>query len=153
VNEHEHEYVAGEEPAIRGTVDDRDFIAFPCPFCGARQLKLDYLDLPQDTQRVGVYCGNSHCDAREIEIVTMRGAGAHQRADVAALRAIDRGTDDEQAADGTHVQRDGEGHIEGTVTSYNEASVKRSRGERDVERLDRRLRPTTVDVRPRPAKD
>jgi hypothetical protein len=40
----EHGHVVGEVPAIRGTVDDDGFTAFPCPFCGARQLKPDYLD-------------------------------------------------------------------------------------------------------------
>lgn len=149
----EHSFSRDDEPAIRATVDDAGYTAFPCPFCGARLLKVNWMDLPQDSQRVTVYCDNTYCVAREIEIVTTRGEGAHLRGDVAALRAIDSGTDDEQAAEGTLVERDADGHIEQRVTSYAEASIRRSPGERDIERRDRRLRPTTVIVLPIPQED
>lgn len=62
-----------------------------CLFCGEVTLKLSVLDNSQDTARVEFYCDNTSCDAREITLLVMRGAEAHRRADVRALRAIDQG--------------------------------------------------------------
>jgi hypothetical protein len=79
--------VASERGEIKG---------WRCPFCEADQLLLSTTDLPIDTERLEVYCDNSNCEA--IVILIERGGGAHRRADVGALRAVDRGTDAEQEA-------------------------------------------------------
>jgi hypothetical protein len=139
----------GDEPAIRKAVVAYNTIeSYPCPFCGDMALLLNGNDLGIDTKRVEVFCGNSHCEARDIVILIKRGAGAHRRADVWALRAVDEGTDAEQEVDGAILERDAEGNVASRAWSCNKASRSRSRGERDHQTLERRRRPTNVTVGP-----
>lgn len=64
-----------------------------CLFCGAPALKLSMSDVDVDHGRLTVYCDNSNCDAREIEVlVTRDGGNALRRCDVRALTAIDAGS-------------------------------------------------------------
>ncbi|MFJ5657486.1 hypothetical protein ACIQD5_29700 [Streptomyces microflavus] len=75
----ETEWVAGEVPSL------------PCYFCGGRTAILGSGDRPDDPGRLEVYCDNPMCDAREIAVLVKRdGAGAPDRADVRALREVDR---------------------------------------------------------------
>jgi hypothetical protein len=105
------EYSVGDEPAIRKAASGRDPISgYPCPFCGGNALLRSSGDLPQDTERVEVYCDNQFCDAREIVILITRGEGTHARADVRALSAVDDGTEAEQEADGYELDRDETGN-------------------------------------------
>jgi hypothetical protein len=139
----------GDEPAIRRAAGDgRKLDGYACPFCGEAQLLLSDGDLPIDTERVEVYCDNGYCAAREIVILVERGDGAHKRADVQALRAVDRGTEAEQEADGATLERDSEGKLLGRAWSYRESRRRRSRGERDNDVLDRRRRNVEVTITP-----
>jgi hypothetical protein len=138
-----------DEPAIRGMVRESKRIeGYPCPFCGTMTLLQSDGDLTIDTERVEVYCDNDRCDAREIVILIKRGAGAHRRADVSALRAVERGTYEEQEADGAIVERDHDGNVVSVAWSYTESSYTQSRGEHDHRKLRRRQRATEVTVDP-----
>ncbi len=87
---------AGDEPWIRrqsrlgaGSATDNGGGA-QCYFCGENTLKRSFGDLSADAGRVGVYCDNSDCDAREITVVVDRdGAGAGSRADVRTLQYLE----------------------------------------------------------------
>ncbi|WP_237329683.1 hypothetical protein [Streptomyces sp. CBMAI 2042] len=81
----ETEWVAGEVPWARQGTEH-----LPCYFCG-RTAILGSGDRPDDPGRLEVYCGNPMCDAREMVVLVKRdGAGAPDRADVRALREVDR---------------------------------------------------------------
>jgi hypothetical protein len=63
----------------------------PCYFCGSNVAKLSSGDRPDDPGRLELYCENQECDAREVAILVLRdGTGAPERADVRALREVDR---------------------------------------------------------------
>lgn len=143
------EFRQGDEPAIRRANGGHHLDGYRCPFCGAEQLILSNADLPIDTERVEVYCDNKpECEACEIVILVKRGATAHRRADVWALRAVDEGTEAEQEADGRVFERDDAGKVTASVLSFNKASTARSRGERDNQTLERRRRLTDVTINP-----
>lgn len=145
------EFSVGEEPAIRRAAGDRRSLeGYRCPFCGSERLLISDTDLPIDTERVEAYCDNASCDAREIVILVVRGAGTHDRADVSALRAVDRGSYEEQEQGGAIIERDAKGNVTSVAWSYRESSRKLSRGERDHRTLHRRRRPTRIVVTPEP---
>lgn len=62
-----------------------------CPWCGEEKWFVSMYDDSRDNGRVQMYCDNTYCDSRETELIIMRGEGAHDRADVRALRMIDDG--------------------------------------------------------------
>jgi hypothetical protein len=140
----------GDEPAIRRAVGDHGKIAdYACPFCGSASLLASSTDLKLDTERVEVYCDNSHCAAREIVILIKRGdPGPGTRADVLALQAVDRGTVEEQEADGYTIERDEHGNPMGRTISLRVAAKTLLQPDYDERKLDRRLRPVQVTVTP-----
>ncbi|MFF9607840.1 hypothetical protein ACF1GY_37250 [Streptomyces sp. NPDC014684] len=82
----ETEWEAGEPPWARRGTDH-----LPCYFCGGHTAVLSFGDRTDDTGRLELYCENQMCDAREVVVLVQRdGAGAHDRADVRALREVDR---------------------------------------------------------------
>ncbi|MFB8181533.1 hypothetical protein ACFC8N_37040 [Streptomyces sp. NPDC055966] len=86
------DWESGTTPWAR-RLPDAEQKALPCYFCGERTAMTSWGDLPDDTGRLEVYCDNELCDAREVVVLVQRdGAGAHDRADVRALRAIDTGS-------------------------------------------------------------
>ena len=61
-----------------------------CYFCGSQTMKRSSSDVDADHGRIEMYCDSQMCQAREVIIIIRRdGAGAHRRADVRALRALD----------------------------------------------------------------
>lgn len=140
-----------ERPAVRDLpLTERGYVAdFRCPFCGSDTVKISDDDIALDTTRVELYCDNGHCDVQEFVIMGIRGGGRlHRRADVAALRAIDDGTREEQEADGYEFETLADG-AEYRVSSFSRWG-ERSPGERDNATVDRRLRDTHVTVTPTP---
>ncbi|PYC80495.1 hypothetical protein C7C46_12390 [Streptomyces tateyamensis] len=86
------EWETGQQPWVRQRVK-RASQALPCYFCGSNTAMLSDHDDDRDTGRVELYCDNQDCDAREVVILVLRdGAGAHDRADVQALHAVDAGS-------------------------------------------------------------
>ncbi|MFJ8696980.1 hypothetical protein, partial [Streptomyces roseolilacinus] len=82
----ETEWEAGKTPWAR---EGRKHL--PCYFCGGHTAILSFGDRPDDPGRLELYCDNQMCDAREIVVLVKRdGAGAPERADVRALREVDR---------------------------------------------------------------
>ncbi|MEU3295754.1 hypothetical protein ABZ722_25760 [Streptomyces longwoodensis] len=82
----ETEWEAGEAPWARQGTEH-----LPCYFCGGRTAILSSGDRPDDPGRLELYCDNQMCDAREVVVLVKRdGAGAPDRADVRALREVDR---------------------------------------------------------------
>lgn len=80
------EWEAGETPWARH--GERQL---PCYFCGGHTAILSSGDRPDDPGRLELYCDNQMCDAREVVVLVKRdGAGAPDRADVRALREVDR---------------------------------------------------------------
>ncbi len=86
-----------EQPAVRRARRAGQYLPYPCYFCGEDQVKLSYADRPADAQRIELYCDNVNCEAREVVVLMRRGLGAHERADVRALQALD--CSDRQAAE------------------------------------------------------
>jgi hypothetical protein len=80
-------WIAGETPWIRRDLSQNRYTR--CPFCGEESAILSVSVRSADYGRVEIYCDSPECDAREIIILVRRGEGAHQRADVRALRAVD----------------------------------------------------------------
>ncbi|MEV4462771.1 hypothetical protein AB0J51_04025 [Micromonospora echinofusca] len=81
-------FAEGDQPAIRRARADRDYLAFPCYFCGDRQMKRSYSDSARDPGRLELYCDSPNCDAREVVVLIRRGAGAHLREDVRAINDV-----------------------------------------------------------------
>lgn len=82
----ETEWEAGETPWARQGAE-----RLPCYFCGGHTAILSSGDRPDDPGRLELYCDNQMCDAREVVVLVKRdGAGAPERADVRALREVDR---------------------------------------------------------------
>jgi hypothetical protein len=110
-----------------------------CPFCGDPSATVSMTDLASDPVRLELYCDSDACDAREFVVLLLRGNLRQDlvRADVAALRAVDDGTQAEQHADGLHDFR-----------SLGEVLSRQPTRDRDV--LDRRQRPTRITVEPLP---
>lgn len=123
--------------------------AIRVPFCGGNALLRSSGDLPQDTERVEVYCDNQFCDAREIVILITRGEGTHARADVRALSAVDDGTEAEQEADGYELDRDETGNVIGRTLTLGgrSASMMDPRAYAETQ-VKRRRRPTNITVTP-----
>lgn len=97
------EWEAGGEPWLRRrqphTTYGPESNPAQCVFCGAMTLKRSASDRGNDPGRMELYCDNQFCDAREMVLLVVRdGAGAHDRADVRALRLIDRGAFDVHTA-------------------------------------------------------
>jgi hypothetical protein len=111
-----------------------------CPFCGDPSATVSMNDLDSDPVRLELYCDSDACDAREFVVLLLRGNLRQDlvRADVAALRAVDDGTQAEQHADGLHDD----------FRSLGE--VLRRQPLRDRVVLDRRQRPTRIMVEPLP---
>jgi hypothetical protein len=91
-----HAWEPGTTPWLRGLQDATPLepaVGYTdCLFCGASTMKLSVSDVYADAGRLTVYCDNTNCSAREVEIVVVRdGAQAARRADVRALRVLDRG--------------------------------------------------------------
>jgi hypothetical protein len=81
---------AGTTPWARRSLEAGQTVR--CYFCGGETAISSYGDLPGDTGRLELYCDNELCDAREVVVLVSRdGEGAHLRADVRALEAIDEG--------------------------------------------------------------
>jgi hypothetical protein len=73
-----------------------------CPFCGNPSATVSLNDVEADPVRLELYCDSGAGEAREFAVVLLR-ANLRQdlvRADVAALRAVDDGTEAEQHAEG-----------------------------------------------------
>jgi hypothetical protein len=104
----------GTTPAIRDAPDE-----YPCPFCGKNSLIRSYGDLSDDNFRIELYCENPLCDTRVMTIIGLRmnGEVSNHRADAAAIRAVDRGTEVEQEAEGVELIRDEHGEIIGSSIS------------------------------------
>lgn len=90
------EWDPGSLPWIRGlqsATEGEPGVGYAtCLFCGAASWKLSVSDFPLDHARITLYCDNSNCDARDIEVMVTRDSGpARRRADVRGLRAIDQG--------------------------------------------------------------
>ena len=84
------DYVSAQGlPAIRNSSSEDPAL---CPWCGNRSWFPSDGDDPRDAGRVQMYCAEPDCDSRETELIIVRGEGAHERADVRALQAIDEGT-------------------------------------------------------------
>lgn len=82
-----------DQPGLRSVVPTAR-----CLFCGDESLLVSWGDDYDDTGRVEMYCNNSLCDAREMTVLVRRdNAGAAQRADVRALRALDRRNDPQRS--------------------------------------------------------
>lgn len=81
-------FAEGDQPAARRARVDRDYLPFPCYFCGDRKLKRSYSDNDRDPGRLDLYCDSPNCDAREIAVIVRRGAGAHMRDDVRAINEV-----------------------------------------------------------------
>lgn len=63
-----------------------------CYFCGEISVKRSYGDFPEDNGRLELYCTNQNCEAREVAVIVLKDAiGAHRRADVRVLHALDEG--------------------------------------------------------------
>jgi hypothetical protein len=72
----------GNKPAIRRRGQEAT-----CYFCGEDTVIASFTDMPSDPGRVTVYCDNSDCDAREIEVVIVDDgmAATRNRTDVRIL--------------------------------------------------------------------
>ena len=139
------EFEEGTTPAIREAADE-----YRCPFCGENTLVRSYGDLSDDNFRVELYCENALCDTREMAIIGLRmnGRVSDRRADVAAIQAVDDGTEVEQEAEGVELIRDERGEVIGSSISLTDLkadyvldSAKR--------RMERRERPTKIVVEPK----
>lgn len=62
-----------------------------CPWCGEGKWFVSAGDDGRDNGRVQMYCDSPDCHSRETELIVVRGEGAHERADVRALQAVDSG--------------------------------------------------------------
>jgi hypothetical protein len=108
----EERWDRGTIPTIRATSEDERHVnGWTCPFCGSDELLISYGDFPADRDRIELYCDNPGCDAREFIVLVTRGEGAHERADVTALEAIDAGTRAEQEAEGVEFSEDERGRV------------------------------------------
>lgn len=74
-------WTAGDVPAIRRRVEAT------CYFCGEAEIVPSMTDMAEDRGRVTVYCNNSDCDAREVEIIIVSDgtAATGDRTDVRIL--------------------------------------------------------------------
>jgi len=59
-------------------------------FCGEVTAVASHHDREVDYGRIELYCDNPECEAREFVVLMVRGEGAHMRADVRALAAVDQ---------------------------------------------------------------
>ncbi len=134
-----------DTPGLRSAMQsDGGESAWPCPFCSAQTLLLSVGDIGADRDRVEVYCDNTDCDAREIVVLLMRGEGAHDRADVIALQAVDEGTRAEQEARGFEFKEDDAGNV--VARSASLGAIARDDDESRI--VEYRTRPTKVTIDP-----
>ena len=136
------------DPAIRSSAkDERRYLTeYRCPYCGGQSLLTSYGDIPDDKYRIELYCDNSSCVVREMTVIALRTDTAipQNRADVKALHEVDRGTEEEQVAEGHELIRDDDGKVIGSATSL--AAI--SNMDLDASALRRRERPATIKVEP-----
>ncbi|MBS1878621.1 MAG: hypothetical protein JST31_03815 [Actinobacteria bacterium] len=137
------------EPAIRSSERDerRHLTNYRCPYCGGQSLLISYGDIPEDKYRIELYCENSSCVVREMTIIALctDTAVSQDRADVRALHVVDRGTEEEQVAEGYELIRDEAGNVIGRGIS---AGTMLSNTDFGASTLRRRQRPTTIQVGP-----
>jgi hypothetical protein len=139
------EFEEGTTPAIRDTPEEH-----PCPFCGKNTLIRSYGDLSDDNFRVELYCNNSHCDTREMMVIAkrMNGSISDRRADVAAIVAVDDGTEAEQEEEGVELIRDEHGEVIGSMLAAGNLNTELFL-ERGARLMNRRERPTKIIVEPK----
>lgn len=128
------EWEAGHQPWLRRHQSSATYgpesNPAQCMFCGAKTLKRSMSDRDEDTGRMELYCDNQDCDAREMVLLVIRdGAGAHDRADVRALRLVDDGTLDVYKA------------FPPEVKSYSVFDLMEDRGKE----VERRMRTSVID--------
>lgn len=147
----EPRYDEGGEPTIRTAPrgEHRHLLDFPCPYCGSKSVLISLGDIKNDKYRVELYCDNSMCDVREMVVLPKRTNEpvAWSRADVAALRIIDDGTEAEQEAEGYELHRDARGEVKARAFSFKEAPpVDLSAMQERV--LKRRQRKSRIRIEP-----
>lgn len=139
------EFEEGATPAIREAPDE-----YPCPFCGKNTLVRSYGDLSDDNFRIELYCNNSYCDTREMAVIAkrMNGSVSGHRADVAAIVAVDEGTEAEREEEGVELIRDDHGEVIGSMLAAGELNAELFL-ERGTRLMNRRERPTKIIVEPK----
>ncbi len=105
---------------------------------------LSHDDFAEDDLHLELYCDNSQCDVREFTVLAMRANEpyAGRRADVAALRAVDDGSEGEGPELGA--QNVGAGRI------HSFAEVGQLTADHLRNTVARRRRPSRVRVEPLP---
>lgn len=140
-------YDEKHEPAIRkAQTAQRRLPGYPCPFCGSKSLLLSYGDIVADKYRIELYCDNAMCDAREMTVVALRMEGpvSDIRTDVAALAAVDSGSDEEQAEEGYELLRDESGEVASRMIRASDVMLEGH----DAMVLHRRQRPRRIRIEP-----
>ena len=101
----EYDWMVGTSPAARRAQP----AGLLCLFCGERSCVLSYGDVPADTGRMQLYCENSECSAREVEVLVERDGSVEtsERPDVKALRELDT-PPQLRGGDGIRIRRYGE---------------------------------------------
>jgi hypothetical protein len=144
----EHRYDEKDEPAVRQATRHKNehLIDHACPFCGERRVKISAGDIPADRYRVELYCDNMYCDVREFTVIPLRmnGPVARVRTDVAALDAIDDGSDEEQAEEASEFLRDPNGRVVGNIYSLGADDL----AYQDAAKLHRRQRSRRIRIEP-----
>ena len=141
----EGKFEEGTEPAIRKTPDK-----YPCPFCGNNTLIRSNWDLSNDNFRVELYCNNSYCDTREMVVIAkrMNGSVSDHRADMAAIVAVDKGTEAEREEEGVELIRDERDKVIGSMLPAGELNTELFL-ERGARLMNRRERPTRIIIDPK----
>ncbi len=90
-------FLGEDAPALREDGDGRHqyLPGRCCPFCDAEMLTVATGDLGE-RERMDLRCDNPGCEVREFVVLAMHTSDGPWRADVAALRAVDHGTPEEQ---------------------------------------------------------
>lgn len=90
-------FLGEDAPALReeGDGSHRYLLGRRCPFCDAEMLTVATGDLGE-RERLDLRCDNPGCEVREFVVLAMHTSDGPWRADVAALRAVDHGTTEEQ---------------------------------------------------------
>jgi transcription elongation factor Elf1 len=141
-------YDERDQPAIRAAATDSNGYLrdYACPFCGIKSVLISLADIEADHYRVELYCDNGSCEVREFTVLPLRmnGPVSRVRTDVAALDAVDRGSEDEQNEEASEIFRSGEGEKPLRMYSPSAENLKAH----DAAVLHRRQRKRRVVIEP-----